>query len=234
MSFPASLLRAHVRGRADELIVGALAKILVATGEPKISDVRLPLVVNQDVFRLDVPVDQSLRVRIVQSLGDDGDKLRRRGRRQAILPSLVPQIRPLDKLRHDEAQAVLCPSHVMHGNDVGMVQPGEDAGLGQVGLRISDSLRMRNLDSDAALQVLVIAQVHRGETTAAEDALNSITPDPAGNGDLLEDRRLAIAPGRIGRAPDNPRFRQVGRLELRPERLVRSGIATRVHCAPGP
>ena len=115
---------------------------------------------------------------------------------QPILPSSVPQIRPLDELGHDEAQAVRCPPHVMHRNDVGVVQPGEDAGLGQVGLRIGNSLRMRDLDGDAALQVFVIAQVHRGKTAAAKDSLNSVTPDPLGNGDLLKDRRLAVAPGR--------------------------------------
>ena len=161
----------------------------------------------------------------MERLGDDGDELCRLGKGQAILPSSVPQIRPLDELGHDEAQAVRCASHVMHRHDAGVVQPGENAGLGQVGLGIGNSLRMRDFDGDAALQVFVIAQVHRGKTAAAKDALNSVTADPLGNGDLLEDRRLAVAPGR---ARVDPRFRQFRRRELGPGRLVRGGIA-RIH-----
>ena len=227
--FTSGLFRTHVRRSSDELIVRALANVFVSKGDPKISDVGLPFLINQDVFRFDVSVDQSLGVSIVECLGDDGDELCRLGRRQPILPSSVPQIRPLDDLGHDEAQAVRRAPHVMHRNDVGVVQPGEDAGLGQVGLCIGNSLWMRNLDGDAALQVFVIAQVHRGKATAAKDSLNSVTPDPLGNGDLLKDRRLAIGLGRNRRALGDPRFRQFRRLELRSGRLVRGGIARRIH-----
>ncbi len=231
MRFAAGLFRTHVRQSSDELSVRALANVFVAKGDPKISDVGLPFLINQDVFRFDVSVDQSLGVSIVECLGDDGDELCRLGMRQPILPSSVPQIRPLDDLGHDEAQAVRRAPHVMHRNDVRVVQPGEDAGLSQVGLCIGNSLWMRNLDGDTALQVFVIAQVHRGKAAAAKDSLNSVTPDPLGNGDLLKDRRLALG---LGRALGGPRFRQFRRLELRSERLVRGGIARRSHWPPGP
>ena len=74
------LLRAHVRRRADELLEGGEDRLVgqasgpaVALAMPKsmILGTRHPIVVgNQDVGRLDVPVNDALLVRVLDGLAD--------------------------------------------------------------------------------------------------------------------------------------------------------------------
>src|SRR6202035_381289 len=120
------LLGAHIRRSSDKLVVTPLPKVFISKGDPKIGDVGLAQVVDQDVLRFDVSVDQLSRVGVMQGFGDSGDNFSRFNRRESILLKPVPQIGSLDELGDHEEQAVLCPPQVEDGNNVWMVQSGQD------------------------------------------------------------------------------------------------------------
>ena len=69
------LLGAHVGRRPGE--PGSLAEVLVPQRQPEVGHVRLAVEVDQDVGRLDVPVDQVPRMGMVQRLGDRRHQLGR-------------------------------------------------------------------------------------------------------------------------------------------------------------
>ena len=50
------------------------------------------------------------------------------------MPKGFGQVGALDEPGDDERQAVLGPADVVNGDDVGVVEAGEDAGLGEVAL----------------------------------------------------------------------------------------------------
>ena len=64
------------------------------------------------------------------------------------------QVGPVNVLRDNVAQAVLGLTNIVHRYDVGMVQNGQDLGLGDIGLgmlRTADQVAMRHLDGDLPL-----------------------------------------------------------------------------------
>ena len=85
MPLASGLFGAHVHRRSDKLVLRALAEILVAQGDSKIGDVGLGPVVDQDVFGLDIAVNQSLGVGVMECLRDRGDDFRRLGQRKGLL-----------------------------------------------------------------------------------------------------------------------------------------------------
>jgi hypothetical protein len=142
-------------------------------------------VVEQDVGRLDVPVDQPAKVGVVQGLGHrrhDGGRLRERG------PALLDpagQVGALDELRDDVAQAVVGAAGVVNGDNVGVVEGGDDTGLGQVGLDVLgafDPAGVRDLDGDRPTQLLVEGQVDPAEAAFAQESHDAVAADPLGQG----------------------------------------------------
>ena len=128
------LLGAHVGGRPGE--PGSLAVVLVLQRQPEVGHAGLPWSVDQDVRGLDVAVDQAPGVGVVQRLGDGRHQLGRLAERRPALPQPLGQVAPLDVLRDDVAEPVVGPAHVVDRDDVRVVEPGEGAGLGQVGLDV--------------------------------------------------------------------------------------------------
>jgi hypothetical protein len=62
-----------------------------------------------------------------------------------------------------------------------VVQPGEDAGLGQVGLDVSgcgDVLGVGHLDGDVAAQLVVVAAVDLAKAAGAQPAGDPVAPQP--------------------------------------------------------
>ena len=88
-------------------------------------------------------------------------------------------------LRDHEAEAVVGPPDVVDRNDVGMVQSGEDPGLGEVSFDVlgaGDSLRPGHLDGDPAVQLGIPRQINPPEASLAEPL----------------DHRVAVNGGRVG------------------------------------
>src|ERR1700677_4402927 len=75
MPLATSLLRTHVSKCPG--VAWSLTDVLFLERQPKISDIRFSGAIQQDVARLDVPVDQSFSMSIVQSVGDRDDQCRR-------------------------------------------------------------------------------------------------------------------------------------------------------------
>lgn len=80
------------------------------------------------------------------------------------------KVGPVNVLRDDEKWEAVCAAHVMHGNDVGMIEAGDGAGFGQVRFGIFGAihqLAMRNFDSHKTLQLVVVSEIHDPEAALA-------------------------------------------------------------------
>src|SRR5262249_12973931 len=134
VAFAPCLFGAHVGRSAGEARSGA--EILVAQGQAEIGHHRAAGGVEQDVGRLDVAVDQTALVGVVQRLGNSGRNFHRlRDGRPGLFQALL-QVGPFDEFGDEEAGAVLATANVVDWHDVGVVQAGEDARLGQVGFDV--------------------------------------------------------------------------------------------------
>ena len=74
------------------------------------------------------------------------------------------QVAALDVLGDDVAEAVVGAADVVDRDDVGVVELGEDLGLGQVGLDVlgaGDPLGVGHLDRHRPVEVVVLGQVDR-------------------------------------------------------------------------
>ena len=129
------LLGTHVGGRSG--VAWPLADVLLPQGQPEIRHERLAAAVEQDVAGLDVPMDQSLAVGVVQRLGHRRHQFRRFRHGGPVRLDALGQGAAVDVLRDDEAGAVLGAAHVVDGNDVRVIEAGDGAGFGQVGFGVS-------------------------------------------------------------------------------------------------
>ena len=128
--------------------------------------------------------------------------------RRPALPHPLGQVAALDVLRDDEAEAVVGPADVVDRDDVRVVEPGQGAGLGQVGLDVlgaGDPLGVGHLDRDRAVELVVAGQVDPPESPLAQP------PDHPVAADRRRDRhRHGHRPGRT-RSLRGPRSRRVRR-----------------------
>ena len=81
-------------------------------------------------------MDQTLGVGVVECLGDGRDQFGGRGESEPFATNPRRQITPLDKLGDDKAEAVRRAAQVVNRHDMGMLEPGEDPRLPQIGLDI--------------------------------------------------------------------------------------------------
>jgi hypothetical protein len=85
-----------------------------------------------------------------------------------------------DAARRGGPAAVGGAAHVEHGNDVGVVETGSGAGLGQISVGVlgaGDEVRVRHLDRHLALELFVAGQVDPAEAALAEQPLDAVTAD---------------------------------------------------------
>ena len=181
VTFAPGLLGTHVGGRAGQ--PPALAEVLILEGEPEVRHAGFARCVDQDVGGLDVPVDQPSGVGVMQGVGDGGDQLRRIPEGRSSLSHPDRQVAAFDELRHDEAESVLRATHVEDRHDVGMVQPGEDPGFNEKRLDIlgvGDSFRVRHLDGDRAVEVIVVSKIDPSEPALTEPTDDPVAADLGG------------------------------------------------------
>ena len=123
--------RVHLPARAE--IVGYLtetrSRALAALNEAEIGDERLSRRVNQDVGGLDIPMDQAPRVGVMKGVGDSGNERSRLLKTSTSLLDLVGKVASLNELGDHEAESIIATPDVVNGNDMGMVQAGENAGF---------------------------------------------------------------------------------------------------------
>ncbi len=143
------------------------------------------------------------------------------------------QVGPLDVLGDDVAEAVVGPAHVVDGDDARVVEPGEGAGLGQVGLDIlatEDPIRVGHLDRHGAVEIVVLSQIDPAETAMAQESDHPVATELRGH----TERHGGIGSGggvrrvlRRVRAPE----RQTATAD--PPRRVRTGSPAGPARAPG-
>jgi hypothetical protein len=97
-------------------------------GQPEVEDLDLPVGRQEQVLRLQVPMDDPSRVGRRQAPADLHPVLGclSHGDRPALQPLL--QRLPVEQLEHDVRRPVL-RAHVMDGQDVGVAQRGDGPGL---------------------------------------------------------------------------------------------------------
>jgi hypothetical protein len=169
-----SLLRRGVAGRSQHGI-GRLrpGRLGQRPGDPEVGDGEAALVVEQQVGGLDVPVDETLAVGIVQAVGHLEPHLEGLGRGEAVPPvQEIPKAAPLEELKH-QVRAVLGLAPVVDPHDVGVVERRRLLGLG----------------SEAAQEDLVLGQ-------AGVKDLHRHAPT---QGDVLGEEDVGRAPRSDGR-----------------------------------
>ena len=206
----AQLLGGHVGQRPGGRHVPQ--QVLLHDGDAEVGQVGPPLRVDQDVRRLDVPVDEPRLVGVAQGVGDLGHD-------PGDLPvvgaaGLDPrrQVGALDPLADDEAGRALA-AHVVDGDDVRVPQPGHLAGLDAalVHLALGDRpVHPGHLHGDDPLQPGVEAPVHPPEAAHADQGVEPVAvadQSGAGRGPGSSPIRLAASgcPPRSGRRATRPR-----------------------------
>ena len=175
------LLGAHV-GRSPGQ-PGFLAKVLLPQHQPEVGYDRLVRRVEQDIGRLDVAVDQVPRMGVVQRLSDRRHQLGRLPKGHPALTQPLRQAGALDVLGDHVAQTVISPAYVIDRNDVGVVELGEDLGLGQVDrdvLGAGDPLGVGHLDRHRPAERVVLGQVDRPEPASTQQPDDPVAADGRG------------------------------------------------------
>ena len=172
------LLRAHVGWRADgKPGVGQATVIECAhrLGDSEVGHDRVAAF-QQDVLRLDVPVDHPSRMGVTQRIGDFARDLDRIGDRERPLAAeLVAQRFPLDQ-RHDIEQEPAGFARVIEGEDVGMAEFGGGFDFAEESLRAECRRQFgpEHFDRHPAPMFEVFREVHRGHPARTEFALDPV------------------------------------------------------------
>jgi hypothetical protein len=132
--------------------------------------------VQQDVLRLDVAVDDAVRVRLAERVGDLArDAQRLVDRKLALAVELVAQ-RLAGDVRHHVVQQPVGLPRVEEWQDVRVLQPRGGADLGEEPLAAErgTEVGVEHLDGDVALVAEIVREIDRGHPARAELALNAV------------------------------------------------------------
>jgi hypothetical protein len=143
--------------------------------DPEVGHQRLP-VRQQDVLRLDVPVDRAVPVGIVERQRRLAGDAHRVGDGQlALAPEPVAQALAFD-VRHGEPQATRRLARVEHGKDVGVLQAGGELDLAQepLGAEAGRHLGVEHLEGHRAVVPQVAGEVDRGHAPTPELTLERV------------------------------------------------------------
>ena len=136
----------------------------------------------QDVFRLDVAVNDVAGMGALQRVGDLAGELDRLAQGQLFLPVQPgPQRLPFDE-RHDVVEEAGGLAGVVQGQNIGMLQVGRDPDLPEepVGADRGRQLRPQNLDRHRPIVPGIERQVHGGHASLADQPLDGIAPVKCG------------------------------------------------------
>ena len=173
------LLRAHVLGGPypNAPVREPLAAPTAAhrQGDPEVRDHRLAFM-EQDVLRLDIPMDHAVRVRVVEGRGgvpSDADRLLDWKQLLAVEP--LAQGFALHVRHHVEEEPIRL-ARVVQREDVGVIQLGDDLDLAEkpVGSDGGCQLGPEDLHRDLAVVLHVVGQIDRRHAAAPELPLDSV------------------------------------------------------------
>ncbi len=221
------LLGTHVLGRAHRepnLREPLPRRGAHGQGDPEIGDHRLAFI-EQDVFRLDVPMDDVLRVRVPQGGGDISGDTERLLNGELFLPRQPVAQRFACHVRHDVEQKPVRFTGVVQRQDVGMIQPGGDLHLTQkpIGPEGRRHLRAEHLDRHPTVMLDVVREIDGGHAAAPQLSLDDIAAGEGG----VEAVALISLHGSSSKIIDWPRNPPAGPA-IRPRYAVQKGPTLRV------
>ena len=147
--------------------------------EAEIEDLDLTARGQEEVPRLDVPVDDPLDVSRVERVRDLGPELRHPLRGQRGLPEELLEGRPLEQLEHEEGLVLVGPD-VVEDADVGVVQAGDGRRLALEplhGARGAGARGMEELEGDLAPEARVARPVDDAHAAAPQAARHLVVRD---------------------------------------------------------
>ncbi len=153
----------YAEGAHGHARVGARggARLVERVGDAEVGHERVPGGGEEDVFRLDVAMDDAARVRVLERRGDlAGDAERFVDRESSLAAEPFAKRLAFDE-RHGEEHASVGLSGIEEGEDVRVVEPGDGADLGEEAV-VADrgvELRVQDLQRDRP----VVFQVGREE-----------------------------------------------------------------------
>ena len=156
----------------------------------------------EDVFRLDVAVDDAVAVRVVERVGDlGGDPQRVLDRELLLAIQPVAQRLAVDE-RHDVEHRAVHLSRVVQGEDVRMLQVGGGADLGEEPRAADDrgELGLEDLHGDLAVVPEVVGEEDGGHPPRADLALDAVSVRERGGEERAGIRHQADTRGEGGRA----------------------------------
>ncbi|MCO5169401.1 MAG: hypothetical protein M9894_23910 [Planctomycetes bacterium] len=179
-----------------EALPGAREAAVVAglAGQAEVDEARAAgAVVEHDVLRRDVAVEDAGPVRDLERLRQLGHELRRLGRGHGpALLDLLAQRRPGHVL-HDDVEAVLVAVDLEHAGEAGVRQARGEPRLAQrARLGLGVEARRQELEGEVALDPRPVGQEHRPAPPLADDRQELVRPR------LPERQVRPVAPG--GRA----------------------------------
>ncbi len=203
-AFSLGLLRGHVAGRADDGAVvcqvlrrfratraAGLGLVGRGTGPPgrrsvvgqaEVHEVGFAVVVQHDVGRLDVAVNDSQAVGVGQGLGQVAHRLGRLGEVDVAAVHGPRQGAPLDEGGGDEVVRPVVAG-IVNRDNVRVAQPGCRPGLAQEALDLAVAFRLvalRDLEGDFAVQLRVVGAIDGAEGTRPQTGPDLEAPDVAG------------------------------------------------------
>ena len=170
-----------------------------ALGDAEVADLRVPILLQQDVARLDVPVQHPTPVcrgQCSECLGHD--ERHAPGRQGPTEHDLVPQ-RATRQAFHHEVRGRIVFTEVQHGDNVGMDEPGGDQRFLLEALshaRQSPGFGPQDLDRHRALEPLVEGVEDSGHAALPQQAADPVAAPDQRRGARLHPSCLPAGPAR--------------------------------------
>ncbi len=165
------LLRGHVGQGTDLLATADLPALRLSLGQAEIHECGMPIGADDDVRRLDIAVQHSLPVSIVECAGHLIQHGQGGLQTEALRSGQEIAQGPATQELHDDEQPALGLNHVMHDDDVGMAELGRCLSLAQETfheLRIHQKLRVDHLERHRSFQHAIPRPVYGAEPATAE------------------------------------------------------------------
>ncbi len=143
--------------------------------DPEVGNHRLAFV-QQDVLRLDVPMDQPVGVRVIQSRGDLAHDADRFVDWELLLAGKFLPQRFTPNVRHDVEQEPGGFTRVVEGQDMRVIQRRGGLDLAAESFRPEDGAQFgpKDFDRHLAAMLQIVGQVDRRHAATAELALDGV------------------------------------------------------------
>ena len=150
------LLRCHVLRRAGGLRLREADARIIAhhLRDAEVGNLHPPALVEQQIRRLDVAMNDAVLVRVLQRVAQRRDDSEGFLRRELLGLQQLAQVHAIHELHEEEIKPPRLPE-IINGDDVGMIQGREGVGLareslGELGIR--HALRCEQLERDQTIQ----------------------------------------------------------------------------------